>query len=93
MARRRPAFALELLALGLQANTDGYHDARLESVELHERLPAEYLADSVISVQGPDGKRRFVIIEVQRAWDERKVWSWAAYVGGLMGGTSARSSW
>ncbi|WP_141704118.1 hypothetical protein [Planobispora rosea] len=85
MARRRPIFALELLALGLRATADGYHDARLESVELNERLPAEYLADSVISLQGPDGNRRFLIVEVQRAWDNRKVWSWAAYVGGLMG--------
>ncbi|MBB5967566.1 hypothetical protein [Planomonospora venezuelensis] len=85
MVRRRPIFALELLALGLRATADGYHDARLESVELNERLPAEYLADSVISLQGPDGDRRFLIVEVQRAWDSRKVWSWAAYVGGLMG--------
>ncbi|GGK94840.1 hypothetical protein Ppa06_49210 [Planomonospora parontospora subsp. parontospora] len=85
MTRRRPAFALELLALGLKAHPDGYHDARLESVELNERLPAEYMADSVISVEGPGGGRRFVIVEVQRAWDDRKVWSWAAYVGGLMG--------
>jgi hypothetical protein len=85
MTRRRPALALELLSLGLKANPDGYRDARLESVELNERLPAEYMADSVVSVVGPDGQRRFVIVEVQRAWDPRKVWSWAAYVGGLMG--------
>ncbi|MFC4058869.1 hypothetical protein ACFOWE_11220 [Planomonospora corallina] len=85
MLRRRPSFALELLALGGKAAMADYSDARLESVELNERLPAEYMADSVVSAKGPDGGRRFVIVEVQRAWDSRKVWSWAAYVGGLTG--------
>ncbi|GAA2915722.1 hypothetical protein GCM10010517_81750 [Streptosporangium fragile] len=85
MLRRRPSFALELLTLGGKTHMDGYSDARLESVELNERLPAEYMADSVVSAKGPDGERRFVIVEVQRSWDGRKVWSWAAYVGGLMG--------
>ncbi|WP_433509934.1 hypothetical protein ACQP2T_39310 [Nonomuraea sp. CA-143628] len=85
MITRRPAFALELLAWGLRGTADGYHDACVESVELNERLPAEYAADSVISVRGPDGAKRFVIVEVQRRFDERKLWSWAAYVGGLMG--------
>jgi hypothetical protein len=54
-------------------------------VELNERLPAEYMADAVISIKGPDGRKRYVIVEIQRQYDKRKVWSWAAYVGGLMG--------
>ncbi|WP_219464561.1 hypothetical protein [Nonomuraea rhizosphaerae] len=85
MIRHRPGFALELLAWGLRGHADEYSDARTESVELNERLPAEYAADSVISVRGKDGHKRFVIVEVQRRFDERKLWSWAAYVGGLMG--------
>ncbi|MFI6319153.1 hypothetical protein ACIBG8_16610 [Nonomuraea sp. NPDC050556] len=85
MIMQRPAFALELLGLGLRASPDAYTDARCESVELNERRPVEYAADSVISVRGPDGGRRFVIVEMQNTYKEEKFWAWAAYVGGLMG--------
>jgi hypothetical protein len=85
MISRRPGFALELLAWGLRGHADDYHDACLESVDLNERLPTEYRADSVISVKGPDGRKRFVIVEVQRTYKEEKVWTWAAYAGALMG--------
>lgn len=85
MITQRPAFALELLGLGLRASADAYTDPRCESVELNERKPVEYAADSVISVRGPDGGRRFVIVEMQNKYKEEKFWAWAAYVGGLMG--------
>lgn len=87
MIQRRPAFALELLALALGADTSKYRDVRIETVELNSILPTERIADSVISVATPhnNGRRLYVIVEVQHEYVESKWWRWCSYVGTLMG--------
>ncbi|SEG84030.1 hypothetical protein SAMN05444920_105301 [Nonomuraea solani] len=84
MIRRRPDLALELLTRALEADGAGYSDAREESVDMSHRLMAEARADSVVSVKGPDGLRRYLIVEIQRRYREEKVWAWIGYSGGLM---------
>ncbi|MEO3871578.1 hypothetical protein ABGB18_22415 [Nonomuraea sp. B12E4] len=83
MLRRRPDLGLELLVRALDAHGDGYSDAREESVDMSHRV-TEARADSVISVKGPDGERRYLIIEIQRRYKVDKLWDWFGYVGGLM---------
>ncbi|MFI6815415.1 hypothetical protein ACIBG7_23605 [Nonomuraea sp. NPDC050328] len=87
MIHRRPTFVLELLAVALGVDTSEYGDVRVETIELNSIQPTERAADSVTSVSIPqgDGRRLYVIVEVQLKYDAAKWWRWCSYVGTLMG--------
>lgn len=75
----QPALALELLRDTLGIATDTDEPAQVESVDVTEALPAELRADFVVRYLG--GKRHLVVVvEVQRARDPTKRYSWPAYV-------------
>jgi hypothetical protein len=86
MISRRPDFAIEFLSWAIDGRFDnGYQEIREESIDLSDRLPTEYRADSVISARPRHGRRRhFMITEVQSDFKEDKVWAWAGYTGTLM---------
>jgi hypothetical protein len=75
----QPALALELLRDTLGIATDAAEPAQIESVDVTEALPAELRADFVVRYLG--GKRPLVVVvEVQRARDPTKRYTWPAYV-------------
>jgi hypothetical protein len=75
----QPALALELLRDTLGVATDAAEPAQVESVDVTEALPAELRADFVVRYLG--GKRALVVVvEVQRARDPTKRYTWPAYV-------------
>ena len=55
----------------------------MESGDLTEHKPTEYRADAVVTLLAEGKAVLAVIIEVQRAEDKDKRWTWPAYVGTL----------
>ncbi|SDI04980.1 hypothetical protein [Nonomuraea jiangxiensis] len=79
MLRRRPDLGLELLIRALDAHGDGYSDAREESAG-----GSHPVHGPIISVKGPDGERRQLIIEIRRRYEPERLWAWIGHVGALM---------
>ena len=78
----RPELAPTLLVEALGVAVPHYTEARIESADLTDVLPAEYLADVVVLLV--DGKPVLgIVVEVQLGHDERKRFSWPMYVVGL----------
>ena len=78
----RPELAPTLLSEALGVVVPHYTEARIESADLTDVLPAEYRADVVILLV--DGKPVLgIVVEVQLGYDERKRFSWPTYVVGL----------
>ena len=80
--RNRPTFAPELLRDVLHVPLPSFTEARVDSADLTEAVPAEYHADLVVLLL--DGKPVFaIIVEVQLSRDDRKHRSWPVYVTSL----------
>src|SRR5664279_3998037 len=80
--RNRPELAPTLLSEALGVEVPHYTEARIESADLTDVLPAEYRADVVVLLV--DGKPVLgIVVEVQLEPDERKRFSWPMYVAGL----------
>jgi hypothetical protein len=78
----RPELAPTLLVEALGVAVPHYTEARIESADLTDVLPAEYRADVVVLLV--DGKPVLgIVVEVQLKTDERKRFSWLMYVVGL----------
>ncbi len=60
----------------------GYREARIESGDLTQCPPVEYQADAVVVFSDSDPVLA-VVVEVQRARDLDKRWSWPVYVASL----------
>ncbi|GII89131.1 hypothetical protein Ssi03_71210 [Sphaerisporangium siamense] len=59
-----------------------YHEARIESGDLTQCPPVEYQADAVVTFS--NGKPVLtVVVEVQRAVDHGKRWSWPVYLAAV----------
>jgi hypothetical protein len=84
----RPELAADLLGNALQVQLPDYDYAGLESGDLTEVTPTELRADPVIvfSRKRPDADPEpvlAVVLEVQRARDPAKRWSWPMYLVSL----------
>ena len=80
--RNRPGLAPELLREALGVELPAYTEIRVESSDLTEVVPAEYRADLVVLLV--DGKPVFaIVVEVQLARDDRKLFTWPMYGAGL----------
>ena len=80
--RNRPELAPELLRDALHIPLPAYAEARIESAELTEVVPAEYRADLVVLLI--DGKPVLgIVVEVQLQRDDRKRFTWPVYVASL----------
>jgi hypothetical protein len=80
--RNRPELAPELLREALGVELPAYTEVRVESADLTEAVPAEYRADLVVLLV--DGKPVLaIVVEVQLGRDERKRFTWSAYVSVL----------
>jgi hypothetical protein len=80
--RNRPALAAELVRDVLHVELPEFKEARISSADLTEMRPAEYHADLVVELLD-DGPVGAVVLEVQRAVDERKRLSWPSYAAVL----------
>ncbi len=80
--RNRPELAPELLGEVLGLTLPRWTEARVESAELTEVVPAEYRADLVVLLL--EGKPCFaIVVEVQLSRDEDKRKSWPSYLTNL----------
>jgi hypothetical protein len=80
--RNRPELAPELLRDVLGIELPAYTEARIDSAELTEIIPAEYRADLVILLV--DGRPVLgIVVEVQLGKDPRKRFTWPVYAAGL----------
>jgi hypothetical protein len=82
MFRVRPELALDVLEV-LNFPRPEYDDAVVGSGELNDLVPTEFRADRVVTYTVRKKPVFAVIVEVQRRSDERKQFSWPAYVGTL----------
>ena len=82
MFRERPAFAVDLLeSLGFPI--PAFDRAVAAPADLTDVVPTEYRADQVVKLTVDDADVFAVIVEVQLRADERKHYTWPAYVGTL----------
>ncbi|HET9930018.1 MAG TPA: hypothetical protein VFQ35_04990, partial [Polyangiaceae bacterium] len=80
--RNQPELAAQLLRDALHLELPAYTEARLASSDLTELVPTEFRADAVVLLV--DGKPVLgVIVEAQLSRDERKRFTWPAYVSVL----------
>ena len=80
--RNQPGLAPQLLRDALHLELPAYTEARLASSDLTEPVPTEFRADAVVLLV--DGTPvPGVIVEAQLSRDERKRFSWPAYVATL----------
>jgi hypothetical protein len=80
--RNRPELAPQLLSEVLGLPLPRWTEARVESAELTEVVPAEYRADLVVLLL--EGKPCFaIVVEVQLSRDEDKRKSWPPYLTNL----------
>src|SRR5688572_3417626 len=80
--RNQPALAADLIRHALHANVPEYREARVASADLTDIQPAEYRADLVIQLFD-DASVFGIVVEVQLSEDERKRFTWPAYVTNL----------
>ena len=80
--RNQPELAAQLLREALHLDLPAYTEARLASSDLTEVVPTEFRADAVVLFVG-DKPVLGVIVEVQLSRDERKRFTWPAYVSVL----------
>lgn len=80
--QNRPELAPALLRDALGVELPEYSSISVESADLTDIVPAEYRADLVVLLV--DGKPVLaIVVEVQLAHDDRKLFTWPVYVVGL----------
>jgi hypothetical protein len=80
--RNSPQLALKLLRSTLDGPLPADTDVKIECADLTEAQPTEYRADLVLSIS--NGKPiHGLIVEVQLSTDQRKFFTWPAYVANL----------
>ena len=82
--RNRPELAPELLRDALGVELPAYAEARVESADLTEVVPAEYRADLVVLLVD-DKPVLGIVVEVQLELkeDDRKFFTWPSYLANL----------
>ena len=80
--RNQPALAVQLMREALGVEVPAYREARVISADLTDIQPAEYRADIVVQLIN-DASVLGIVVEVQLSVDERKRFSWPAYVSVL----------
>lgn len=81
--RQQPALAAQLAeVLGIKLPV--WQQARDASGDLPDLVPAQRLADAVVTLCGADGAAVLaIVVEVQLGRDREKRWSWPAYLANL----------
>ncbi|MBE7450543.1 MAG: hypothetical protein HS111_17085 [Kofleriaceae bacterium] len=82
--REEPALVVELLRRALEVELPAFATAAVSEADFTQPLPAEFHADLVIHLR--DEAQRPVmgiVVEVQRARDDDKRWTWPLYVCAL----------
>ena len=80
--RDDPTLALDLLDMVADVDLPRDLQARLASPDLTQCVPTEYRADAVVELARPDGNMA-IVVEVQRARDPDKHWTWPVYLATL----------
>ena len=80
--RNRPELVGQLLREQLGLKLAVYGTATVVAADLTAVTPTERRADLVVMLEGPEGKLA-VVVEVQLDRDDRKHWSWPAYLAEL----------
>ncbi|MFF5226935.1 hypothetical protein [Dactylosporangium sp. NPDC000521] len=83
MFRVRPVLAAEILDGQLHVPVPDFIEARLSPSDLTDVIPTEYRADAVVTLNDERETVLAVVIEVQLRRDDRKLYSWPAYVATL----------
>jgi hypothetical protein len=78
----RPELAPVLLREALGVELPGYSSVRVEAADFTDVVPAEYRADLVVLLVD-DKPVLAIVVEVQLAVDDRKLFTWPVYVVGL----------
>lgn len=82
--RRHPELAPALLAHAFATPLPSDCDAVVVDAALGQLVPTEFRADLVIELRAYDGTPRFaIVLEVQRAIDPDKKYSWALYCAAI----------
>jgi hypothetical protein len=82
--RFQPALAVALLRDILGLSLPEYASFELPETDFTQTMATEYRADGVVLLQDLEGEPVLgVVVEIQRAIDERKRWSWPVYAGAL----------
>lgn len=81
--RHRPTLAAELAEV-LGIKLPAWRQAREGSGELPDLVPAQRLADAVVTLIGAGGRPVLaIVVEVQLRRDDEKLWSWPTYLTNL----------
>ncbi|HMA91262.1 MAG TPA: hypothetical protein VKP30_01190, partial [Polyangiaceae bacterium] len=80
--QNQPELAPALLREALGVEIPEYSSIRVESADLTDIVPAEYRADLVVLLVD-DKPVLAIVVEVQLAQDDRKLYTWPVYVVGL----------
>jgi hypothetical protein len=84
LIRNRPALAPELVAAVLGESLPAFTEARLAASDLTEERPAAWHVDAVIELRGAgETTAGAIVVEVQRAVDQRKKYTWPVYVASV----------
>jgi len=82
--RFQPALAVALLRDVLGLDLPPHTSFDLPETDLSQTMTTEYRADGVVLLRDHAGDPVLgVVVEIQRAIDERKRWSWPVYAGAL----------
>ncbi|MEV0617161.1 hypothetical protein AB0I81_27835 [Nonomuraea sp. NPDC050404] len=82
LIRNRPSLVTTLLN-EVGVTVPSFDEARLSAADFTYCRPTEYRADSVVVLFRDNEPVRAVVLEVQRKYDEDKVWSWPVYMATL----------
>lgn len=82
--QNQPALAVTLLHEALFLELPEHSQVALECSDLTDQRITEYKADAVVSLRDAANRRRLaVVVEVQRARDDNKWWSWPYYLAAI----------
>ncbi|MCF6468031.1 hypothetical protein FAF44_06380 [Nonomuraea sp. MG754425] len=83
LVRNRPTLATSLLARVTDIEIPYFDDAQLGNCDFTDTVPAEFRADSVVLLTREGKPVAAVVLEVQRAFDKRKQFTWPVYLATL----------
>ena len=82
--RQQPRLAVHLLTAVLGLTLPEFSRIDLDSGDLTQTVPAEYHADAFVTLRdATDAPVLGIVVEIQKARDPTKQWSWPAYVVSL----------
>ncbi|OHV47317.1 hypothetical protein BCD48_19595 [Pseudofrankia sp. BMG5.36] len=84
LAEQNPEVLVWLLDKLFDVKVSDFHHARPQPTEVRKLVPSTYRADGMtLLCDATDRSLLSVVLEVQRAWDPGKRWTWKTYVAHL----------